>query len=105
MGQYYICRVYVVYPDEFHNGLWGGEGVVKGMLKRQAKRKRKNQKIEQQQSPLSRNFGIKDKSVKGRGRQRNAKKAAVVKENGSKPLVVVICGNFLKVKSNKRYRF
>jgi hypothetical protein len=41
MGPYYICRVYVVYPDEFHNGLWGGEGVVKGMLKRQAKRKRK----------------------------------------------------------------
>jgi hypothetical protein len=33
--------VYVVYPDEFHNGLWGGEGVVKGMLKRQAQRKRK----------------------------------------------------------------
>ena len=28
-------RVYVVYPDEFHNGLWGGEGVIKGMLKRQ----------------------------------------------------------------------
>jgi hypothetical protein len=38
---YYLCRVYVVYPDEFHNGLWGGEGVVKGMLKRQAQRKRK----------------------------------------------------------------
>jgi hypothetical protein len=37
---YYICRVYVVYPDEFHNGLWGGEGVVKGLLKRQAQRKR-----------------------------------------------------------------
>jgi hypothetical protein len=39
---YFICRVYVVYPDEFHNGLWGGEGVVKGMLKRQAQRKRIN---------------------------------------------------------------
>jgi len=27
-------RIYVVYPDKFHDGLWGGEGVIKGMLKR-----------------------------------------------------------------------
>ena len=27
-------RVYVVYPEIFHQGLWGGEGVIKGMLKR-----------------------------------------------------------------------
>ena len=27
-------RIYVVYPDQFHQGLWGGEGVIKGMLKR-----------------------------------------------------------------------
>ena len=27
-------RIYVVYPEIFHQGLWGGEGVVKGMLKR-----------------------------------------------------------------------
>ena len=27
-------RIYVVYPDQFHKGLWGGEGVIKGMLKR-----------------------------------------------------------------------
>lgn len=33
-------RVYVVYPDEFHNGLWGGEGVIKGLLKRPDSRHR-----------------------------------------------------------------
>ena len=27
-------RVYVIYPDQFHQGLWGGEGVIKGLLKR-----------------------------------------------------------------------
>ena len=27
-------RVHVVYPDQFHTGLWGGEGVIKGLLKR-----------------------------------------------------------------------
>merc|ERR1719192_808162 len=27
-------RVHVIYPDQFHKGLWGGEGVIKGMLKR-----------------------------------------------------------------------
>ena len=27
-------RIYVVYPEIFHQGLWGGEGVIKGMLKR-----------------------------------------------------------------------
>jgi len=27
-------RIYVVYPEAFHKGLWGGEGVVKGLLKR-----------------------------------------------------------------------
>ena len=27
-------RVYVIYPEQFHEGLWGGEGVVKGMLAR-----------------------------------------------------------------------
>jgi len=27
-------RIYVIYPDKFHDGLWGGEGVIKGMLKR-----------------------------------------------------------------------
>ena len=27
-------RIYVIYPDQFHSGLWGGEGVIKGMLKR-----------------------------------------------------------------------
>merc|ERR1719153_2052089 len=25
-------RVYVIYPEAFHEGLWGGEGVIKGML-------------------------------------------------------------------------
>lgn len=28
-------RIYVVYPDTFHKGLWGGEGVIKGLLKRE----------------------------------------------------------------------
>jgi len=28
-------RVSVIYPDQFHEGLWGGEGVVKGMLTRE----------------------------------------------------------------------
>ena len=28
-------RVSVIYPDQFHQGLWGGEGVVKGMLTRE----------------------------------------------------------------------
>jgi len=28
-------RIYVIYPDMFHNGLWGGEGVIKGLLKRE----------------------------------------------------------------------
>jgi len=28
-------RVTVIFPDQFHKGLWGGEGVIKGMLKRQ----------------------------------------------------------------------
>ena len=27
-------RVHVIYPDQFHTGLWGGEGVIKGLLKR-----------------------------------------------------------------------
>ena len=27
-------RIYVIYPDQFHQGLWGGEGVIKGMLRR-----------------------------------------------------------------------
>jgi hypothetical protein len=27
-------RIHVIYPEQFHQGLWGGEGVVKGMLKR-----------------------------------------------------------------------
>jgi len=29
-------RVYVIYPEAFHEGLWGGEGVIKGMLKRES---------------------------------------------------------------------
>jgi len=33
-------RIYVVYPDKFHQGLWGGEGVIKGMLKREDKNHR-----------------------------------------------------------------
>jgi len=33
-------RIYVIYPDKFHQGLWGGEGVVKGMLKREDKNHR-----------------------------------------------------------------
>jgi len=28
-------RIYVIYPDKFHQGLWGGEGVIKGLLKRE----------------------------------------------------------------------
>jgi len=28
-------RIYVIYPDMFHQGMWGGEGVVKGLLKRE----------------------------------------------------------------------
>jgi len=28
-------RIYAIYPDMFHNGLWGGEGVIKGLLKRE----------------------------------------------------------------------
>lgn len=24
-------RIFVLYPEEFHNGLWGGEGVIKGI--------------------------------------------------------------------------
>ena len=28
-------RIHVIYPDQFHKGLWGGEGVIKGMLKRE----------------------------------------------------------------------
>ena len=27
-------RIPVLYPEEFHKGLWGGEGVVKGLLER-----------------------------------------------------------------------
>lgn len=33
-------RIYVVYPDKFHEGLWGGEGVIKGLLKREEGRHR-----------------------------------------------------------------
>jgi len=33
-------RIHVVYPDMFHQGLWGGEGVIKGMLKREDKNHR-----------------------------------------------------------------
>jgi len=33
-------RIYVVYPDAFHEGLWGGEGVIKGMLARPEQRHR-----------------------------------------------------------------
>lgn len=25
------CRIHVLYPEEFHSGLWGGEGVIKGI--------------------------------------------------------------------------
>jgi len=28
-------RVYVIYPDKFHEGLWGGEGVIKGLKLRE----------------------------------------------------------------------
>ena len=28
-------RIHVIYPDQFHKGLWGGEGIIKGMLKRE----------------------------------------------------------------------
>lgn len=27
-------RIYVIYPDKFHEGLWGGEGVIKALLER-----------------------------------------------------------------------
>ena len=30
----------MVYPEEFHAGLWGGEGVIKGLLKRPETRHR-----------------------------------------------------------------
>jgi len=33
-------RIHVVYPDKFHEGLWGGEGVIKGLLKREDKNHR-----------------------------------------------------------------
>jgi len=33
-------RIYVVYPQEFHEGLWGGEGVVKGLKARPETRHR-----------------------------------------------------------------
>jgi len=33
-------RIHVVYPKEFHEGLWGGEGVIKGLLVRPETRHR-----------------------------------------------------------------
>jgi len=33
-------RIYVVYPDHFHEGLWGGEGVIKGLKARPVTRHR-----------------------------------------------------------------
>lgn len=33
-------RIYVVYPKEFHEGLWGGEGVIKGLMAREETRHR-----------------------------------------------------------------
>jgi len=33
-------RIQVVYPKEFHDGLWGGEGVIKGLKARPAARHR-----------------------------------------------------------------
>ena len=30
----------MIYPEEFHSGLWGGEGVIKGLLKRPETRHR-----------------------------------------------------------------
>ena len=28
----YTPNIPVIYPDHFHNGLWGGEGVIKGIV-------------------------------------------------------------------------
>jgi len=33
-------RIHVVYPDKFHEGLWGGEGVIKGLVARPPTRHR-----------------------------------------------------------------
>jgi len=33
-------RIYVIYPEQFHQGLWGGEGVIKGTKEREHSRHR-----------------------------------------------------------------
>ncbi|QQP52915.1 39S ribosomal protein L28_ mitochondrial, partial [Caligus rogercresseyi] len=37
----------VIYPDEFHNGLWGGEGVIKGLLEPEKQRHYPNLRVPQ----------------------------------------------------------
>ena len=37
-------RIYVVYPDTFHEGLWGGEGVIKAIIARPVTRHATNKR-------------------------------------------------------------
>nr|ACO14562.1 39S ribosomal protein L28, mitochondrial precursor [Caligus clemensi] len=37
----------VIYPEEFHNGLWGGEGIIKGLLEPEKQRHYPNPRVPQ----------------------------------------------------------
>lgn len=56
-----IPRIPVLYPEEFHKGLWGGEGIIKGGLEPEMKKhggQMRNKKFQPQYKPAFENFWL-----------------------------------------------